>query len=126
MSRKRIYRLDWRLPELMTERRIHSGAQLHRKLSEIGVKISASQLSRIHWDMPERLNRNLLEGLLTVLECTMDDLMPLVPESSPETRLATKAKRMGKAPQPTRTFDSCDIERLAGPMAVSFKIPERQ
>ena len=70
-------KLEWRLRVMMAERGIHSAAELSRRLEDIGVRISSTQLTRIVKTMPKRLNTRLLCGLMKVLECGPEDLIRL-------------------------------------------------
>ena len=65
----------WRLHLVMAERRIRSVAELQRRLRDLGITISSTQLGRLHYKKPERLSIEILEGLMTVLDCTASDLM---------------------------------------------------
>jgi DNA-binding Xre family transcriptional regulator len=69
--------LGWRLRVLMAERKITTATELGQRLSAVGYNITSSQLSRIVDHRPERINVALLEALLKVLRCTLNDLMPV-------------------------------------------------
>lgn len=66
--------IRWRLRVMMAERNIKTVTDLGRRLNGIGLEISSQQLSRVVNDMPQRINTDLLAGLLTVLDCTPTDL----------------------------------------------------
>lgn len=113
-------KIDWRMHLIMAARRIRSVAELQRRLHGIGVTISSTQLSRLYTKKPERLNIDILEGLMTVLDCTASDLMPAMPANSrqnwshvPE---ITDEKR-GRGRPRTRTRDMLSDEELLGPAA---------
>ena len=58
----------------MAERGIRSVAALHRMLIEAGVEISHPQLIRVVDNRAQHLNVALLNGLLKVLGCRVDEL----------------------------------------------------
>jgi hypothetical protein len=58
----------------MAERGIRSVAALHRLLIDAGVDISHPQLIRVVDNRAQHLNVALLNGLLTVLGCRVDEL----------------------------------------------------
>ena len=58
----------------MAERGIRSVAALHRLLIEAGVEISHPQLIRVVDNRAQHLNVALLNGLLKVLGCRVDEL----------------------------------------------------
>jgi len=67
--------LRWRLKILLAERDIDTAVELHRRLEEVGVPISAVQLGRIIKEPPARLSMEVLRGLITVLQCNISDLI---------------------------------------------------
>lgn len=69
--------LVWRLAVLMAEHKIKTTVDLTRRLKEVGVTISPSQLGRIVYDRPRRVSTELLEGLVNVFECGVEDLFRL-------------------------------------------------
>lgn len=73
-------RIIWKLPTVMSEREVYTQSQLQELLKDAGVTISTPQLSRIHKKLPEFLKVEILEGLLTVLDCTIDDLIQVKEE----------------------------------------------
>jgi hypothetical protein len=58
----------------MAERGIRSVAALHRLLIDAGVNISHPQLLRVVDNRAQHLNVALLNGLLKVLGCRVEDL----------------------------------------------------
>jgi len=72
-------RIEWRLLQVMAERRIKRNTELVRLLSDVGVAISTTQLGRMVDRCPERLNTETLRGLLTVLRCEIGDLIRVHP-----------------------------------------------
>jgi DNA-binding Xre family transcriptional regulator len=67
--------LQWRLHAVMADRGIRTATELHRRLQPYGVDITSHQLSRIVAKMPERLNTRVLSALMTVLDCTANELL---------------------------------------------------
>jgi DNA-binding Xre family transcriptional regulator len=124
MSEKQVQRRDWRLPELMVLRRIRFVAALHRMLIDLGIKISSSQVTRMYCEKPKLLNAEVLEGLTTILNCTLDDLMPVVRNSKGMPH-GVKAEQVQRVRQSARVVDHRDIKKMTGPKATAFMIPER-
>lgn len=68
-------RLKWRTRVMMAERGIRSVSALRRKLGELGVDISESQLGRIIDGKSSHFNAKVVGGLLTALDCGLNDLL---------------------------------------------------
>lgn len=68
-------RLKWRTRVVMAERGIRSVSALCRKLDELGVDISESQLARIIDGKSSHFNSKVVGGLLTALDCGLNDLL---------------------------------------------------
>ena len=68
-------RLKWRTRVVMAERGIRSVSALCRKLDALGVDISESQLGRIIDGKSSHFNAKVLGGLLTALDCGLNDLL---------------------------------------------------
>ena len=64
----------WRVRVLMAERNVRSVSELVRRLEDIGVSISISQLGRLIDGKAQRWSQEVIEGLMTVLECEVGDL----------------------------------------------------
>ncbi|QWY77805.1 helix-turn-helix domain-containing protein [Ferrovum myxofaciens] len=52
---------------------------MKRRLNAFGYEITASQLTRIIKERPERISTDLLDHLLTILHCQLTDLLRLDP-----------------------------------------------
>jgi len=66
---------EWMLRPLLSERGVHSYAELSPLLAERGVNLSESQVWRIFTGKPERLNLHTLMVLCQILDCTPNDLI---------------------------------------------------
>lgn len=64
----------WRVRVLMAERNIRSVSELVRRLEDIGVTISIAQLGRMIDGKTQHWSQDVVEGLITVLECQIGDL----------------------------------------------------
>lgn len=64
----------WRVRVLMAERNIRSVSELVRRLEGIGVSISIAQLGRMIDGKTQHWSQDVVEGLITVLECRVGDL----------------------------------------------------
>ncbi|WP_425953247.1 helix-turn-helix domain-containing protein [Ralstonia pseudosolanacearum] len=71
--------LRLRVRSCMEKRNIRSVAALNRKLREAGVEISHQQLSRVVNNETQHLNIPLLNAMVRVLQCRVDELFALVP-----------------------------------------------
>lgn len=74
-SNSKPRRLKWRTRVLMAERGVRSVSALRRKLLDLGVDISDAQLGRIVDGKSSHFNSTVVGGLLTVLNCGLDDLI---------------------------------------------------
>ena len=70
-SRKIVFRAR----EVMATRSIRSVAALRRLLLEAGVEISEAQLLRIIDNKSPRVNMEVLNGMLNVLDCSVHELV---------------------------------------------------
>lgn len=71
---KSKHNLELRVDVCMAKKKIRSIAELHRRLINIGVDISHPQLWRVVENRANTLSVPLLNGLLEVLDCTIQDL----------------------------------------------------
>jgi putative transcriptional regulator len=73
---------DWRLHAVMANRGIKSAKALKAALDEHGIVLSVSTVSRLVYKQPMQLDLNLLHGLCTILQCTPNDLLLKIKEST--------------------------------------------
>jgi hypothetical protein len=59
---------------MMGDRGFRSVSALQRSLSIVGVAISVPQLIRVVDGTAKHINRDVIEGLLTVFDCGVSDL----------------------------------------------------
>lgn len=86
-EQKPLHYLAWNLRALMDQRGIRRIADLHRRLRDVGVHKSSTQLSRIVAQRPKELSTDLLDALVTILDCDISDLLVLekaAPHQEPE------------------------------------------
>lgn len=125
-------RLSWRLRVMMAERNITTATELQRLLDKTGYNITSSQLTRIIKDRPDRISTDLLDHLLTVLNCEISDLLrsdPVAtensinetPSSKNEVEAKPKKQRVRREPEAISSS-----EDLTGPKVRAFPIPERK
>ncbi|KAB2843639.1 MAG: helix-turn-helix transcriptional regulator [Burkholderiales bacterium] len=77
MAKKRVQprrTVVWRVRVLMAERNIRSVSELVRRLEGIGVSISIAQLGRMIDGKTQHWSQDVVEGLITILECRVGDL----------------------------------------------------
>lgn len=67
-------RLILRARTVMAERGIRSVSALQRSLAAIGIGISVPQLIRVVDGDAKHINKDVIEGMLTVLNCGIADL----------------------------------------------------
>ncbi len=65
----------WCVREVMEQRGIMSVSALWRLLAAIGVTVSISNLGRLIDGKLQHWNQDVIEGLLTVLECNIEDIL---------------------------------------------------
>lgn len=110
-----LVQIEWRLLNMMAERRIRTATALRQKLAELGVDISSQQLGRLINQFPERLNTTYLRGLLTALDCDISDLIVVHPPgenigittnanqvhpTTPTKKKATRSRKKGMTKKP--------------------------
>jgi DNA-binding Xre family transcriptional regulator len=120
--------IRWRLRVMMAERNIKTATDLGRRLREVGLEISSQQLARVVNDMPQRMNTDLLAGLLTVLDCTPGDLLEVKESGSDSagkgkivsgTPRATTSQRR-RSPRPSIPVEADDD--ITGPTVAPFPL----
>ncbi|MEW8614795.1 MAG: helix-turn-helix transcriptional regulator [Candidatus Thiodiazotropha sp.] len=74
-----LLQIEWRLLNMMAERRIRTVTELRKRLIELGIDISSQQMGRLVNQFPERMNTTYLRGLLTALDCDISDLIRVHP-----------------------------------------------
>jgi len=67
--------LKWRVRVVMAERGVRSVSELVRQLESIGVSISVAQLGRLIDGKTQHWNQEVIEGLMTILNCELSDLL---------------------------------------------------
>lgn len=67
--------LKWRARIVMAERGVRSVSELARKLETVGVKVSVAQLGRLIDGKSDLLNKEVIEAMMTVLDCELSDLL---------------------------------------------------
>ncbi|MDR2450482.1 MAG: helix-turn-helix transcriptional regulator [Candidatus Accumulibacter sp.] len=77
--------LAFRIRVVMAERGIRSVAALQRMLKTIGIDISVPQLIRIVDGQSTHVSTTVLGGLVTVLQCGIEDLIAV---NAPDSRTA--------------------------------------
>lgn len=74
-----LMQIEWRLLNMMAERRIRTVTELRKRLIALGIDISSQQMGRLVNQFPERMNTTYLRGLLTALDCDISDLIRVHP-----------------------------------------------
>jgi DNA-binding Xre family transcriptional regulator len=92
----------------MAKRKIRRVTDLHRQLMELGVEISSAQLSRIVAQRPKHLNMEILDALLTVLDCDIADLISVEKPELPEQPAPAKSGGKSTANLP-QIFDEDEL-----------------
>lgn len=92
--------IEWKLYKVMADKKIKSIAELKRRLEAVGIDITSTQLGRMHYERPSRFNLDLLEGLGTVLDCEITDIMDFGTEGPAEPPKKKKEKSTEKPPAP--------------------------
>ena len=121
MSNTLKRRLSWRIRVMMAERNIKTAIELHRLLVNSGYQIASSQLTRIINNRPERINVELLDHLLEILDCDIGDLLRSVPVSEEDATTEPQKQRVRREPVKYNPDDD-----LTGPKVTPFPIPPRK
>ena len=70
-----LKRLVLRIRNVMVDRGFRSVSALQRSLAAIGVAISVPQLIRVVDGDARHINKDVIEGLLTLFDCAIGDLL---------------------------------------------------
>ncbi|MBL8525279.1 MAG: helix-turn-helix transcriptional regulator [Betaproteobacteria bacterium] len=73
-SKIEVRKLVLRARSVMADRGFRSVSALQRSLAAIGVAISVPQLIRVVDGDAKHINKDVIEGLLTVFDCGIGDL----------------------------------------------------
>ncbi len=100
-------RLRWRLDSLMRDRGIRTSSELQSRLKSIGMELSRAQVARVIAERPARINADLLDALINILDCSIGDLMVIEDVSGPnpppgtpeESKPAPRKKTVEKLPR---------------------------
>lgn len=76
-------RLVWKVRITMAEHGIRTVTELAARLNAIGVTISISQLGRLIDGKSKLINPEILEGLMTVLDCGLEGVLAEVTAEAP-------------------------------------------
>lgn len=72
----------WNLKALLTDHPyIRTASALHQRLSALGFDISYRQVNRLVQEDPTNLNLDLLAGIVTILECKLEELLVMRDQS---------------------------------------------
>lgn len=129
-NQKTSRQLEWRLNVVMSERRIKTITELKRRLGDIGVHISSAQLGRVVWECPQKVNTELLAGLVTVLDCEVSDIIRVSKSPVPEPMAQPAAVREPKAPKErkerAKPLQLVKQDDLLGPKLTPYPIPSKE
>ena len=73
-SKIEVRKLVLRARSVMVDRGFRSVSALQRSLAAVGVAISVPQLIRVVDGSAKHINKEVIEGLLTVFDCGIGDL----------------------------------------------------
>jgi DNA-binding Xre family transcriptional regulator len=94
-----LVQIEWRLLNMMAERRIRTVTELRKRLIDLDIDISSQQMGRLVNQFPERMNTTYLRGLLTALDCDISDLIRVHP---PGTRVGIMNENQVHPVNPTK------------------------
>jgi hypothetical protein len=122
-EQKDLVKIEWRLMQMMAERRIKKNTDMANRLREVGVDISTHQVGRLVEEFPERLNTNYLRGFLTVLQCNIDDLIRV---HAPDVKNVIEGRNSVHVvpEQPKKKVPVRANQSSARPVAVATKSPQ--
>lgn len=98
-------RTAWHLAELMAQRGISSASELSRQLTKAGHEVTPTHTARIVKERPGKLDMELLEALLAVLNCTVGDLLDSAPPGATADTTAAKQAMAEVALAPVAVSD---------------------
>lgn len=125
-------KLTWKLRLVMVSKGINTASELKRRLDKYGYDITTTHAARIVNVLPQRINSELFEALVNVLDCMPGDL--LVTEAEHDaigSELATAAStdkkptnsKVRKLPNRTKVVAVDDDPAYFGPMARTLPKP---
>jgi DNA-binding Xre family transcriptional regulator len=126
------HKLSWRLRVMMAERNISTATHLQRLLGKSGYFVTSSQLTRVIKERPERISTDLLDHLLEILDCDIDDLLRkdpvsvegVIPEKSSNKYVeTTKPKKERVRREPIANSPEVD---MTGPKVTAIPFPSRK
>jgi DNA-binding Xre family transcriptional regulator len=107
-------KIVWRLPVVMAERGIYKRNKLQIMLKEIGIELSTVQVGRIFNEPPDAYKRQLLEGLMTVLDCSLSDLLHVVDVTPGEPEGGTKPFMETRSSKTPANVTKKPVEQVKG------------
>jgi DNA-binding Xre family transcriptional regulator len=87
--------IQWHLRQVMATKGMFATSDLVRPLADRGVVLSREQVYRLVTGTPERLNTRVLAALCDILEVGVGDLIEVVAEAKPVTKVAGGGKQPG-------------------------------
>lgn len=127
---KKSWQLEWRLNVVMSERRIKTITELKRRLGDIGVHISSAQLGRVVWECPQKINTELLAGLVTVLDCAVSDIIRVSKSPATEQLAQPAVVREPKVPKErkerVKPLQLVKQDDLLGPKLTPYPVSPRE
>jgi hypothetical protein len=106
---KRVF--TWKLAVLMALRGISTATDLARRLTASGHTVTPKHAASIVKEMPRRLDAELLQALVNLLDCSLDELLGLTPPAALTGATAAKPATMEVPPAQVATGDVME-ERL--------------
>jgi DNA-binding Xre family transcriptional regulator len=135
--------LRWRLDVMMRERKIKTASALQSRLQNVGMTMSRAQVARVISERPARINSDLLDALVEILECDINDLLskedvpkprniepveegsaPVAKKEEPNARVASRNRTNKEySPRVTQRLPEVDESKPKRPKVVSFPNP---
>lgn len=97
--KRREVTFEWHLRQVMASKGLFSTSDLKPLLAERGVELSVAQVYRLVTQPPERLNMRVLAAVCDALDCSPNDLIEPMAET---TTVKTRAQA-GTRPRPGDT-----------------------
>ena len=110
-ARKKTLGYRWHLRKLMAEREMFATTDLGPLLAGRGVSLSEAQVYRLVTGTPERLNLRTLVALCDILDCTPNELIEPVVETTTLRATGTGRNAAGGALAKGRTPRRAEINR---------------
>ncbi len=110
---------SWNLQVLMAMRGIRTATDLASRLAVHGYKVNPGNAARFVRERPDRLNWDMLQALVTVLDCSLDALFGYSPPTVGCSTVPVSQVVAGSPEEHADAVDMCSAALLETPAALN-------